>query len=96
MASFATFSRRIFIVLNIFAALFFLLGCINMYIDPAQWWFIALLGLFFGALSLAPYAWYGSLMLRFPAVTDIATDDRALMPLMFEPGTAAMPVPISQ
>jgi hypothetical protein len=32
-------------------------------------------------------------MLRFPAVTDIATADRGPMPLVFEPGTQAMPAP---
>lgn len=56
-------------------------------------WGRALAGLLFGALSLVPYAWYGSLMLRYPAVTDIATADRGLMPLVFEPGTQAMPAP---
>ena len=58
-----------------------------------QGWGKALTGLLFGAVSLLPYAWYGSLALRYPAVTDIATTDRGLMPLMFEPGTAAMPAP---
>ena len=56
-------------------------------------WGSALAGLLFGALSLAPYAWYGSLTLRYPAVTDIATADRGPMPLVFEPGTQAMPAP---
>ena len=58
-----------------------------------QGWGRALAGLLFGAVSLLPYAWYGSLMLQYPAVTDIATTDRGLMPLVFEPGTAAMPAP---
>jgi hypothetical protein len=56
-------------------------------------WGSALAGLLFGALSLSPYAWYGSLMLRYPSVTDIATADRGPMPLVFEPGTQAMPPP---
>ena len=56
-------------------------------------WGRALAGLLFGAVSLLPYAWYGSLMLQYPVVTDIATTDRGLMPLVFEPGTAAMPAP---
>jgi endonuclease/exonuclease/phosphatase family metal-dependent hydrolase len=47
MAIFATFTRRLFIVLNLFAAFLFLLACANMYINPAEWWFIAMLGLFF-------------------------------------------------
>ena len=58
-----------------------------------QGWGRALAGLLFGTLSLLPFAWYGSLMLTYPAVTDIATADRGSMPLVFEPGTQAMPPP---
>lgn len=58
-----------------------------------QGWSRALTGLVFGLLCLVPFAWYGNLALRYPAVTDIATTDRGLMPLVFEPGTAAMPPP---
>lgn len=58
-----------------------------------QGWGRALTGLLFGAISLLPHAWYGNLALRYPPATDIATTDRSLMPLMFEPGTAAMPAP---
>nr|WP_295883084.1 DUF1499 domain-containing protein [uncultured Devosia sp.] len=58
-----------------------------------QGWGRALAGLLLGTVSLAPYAWYGGLMLRYPAVTDIATTDRGPMPLVFEPGTQAMPPP---
>jgi endonuclease/exonuclease/phosphatase family metal-dependent hydrolase len=47
MAFLAKFTRRLFIFLNILAAIFFLLACINMFIDPGEWWFIAILGLFF-------------------------------------------------
>lgn len=58
-----------------------------------QGWGRALAGLLFGLISLVPFGWYGSLMLRYPPVTDIATTDRGLMPLVFEPGTAMMPPP---
>lgn len=58
-----------------------------------QGWGRALTGLLFGAISLLPHAWYGSLALRYPPATDIGTTDRAQMPLLFEPGTAAMPAP---
>lgn len=58
-----------------------------------QGWSRALTGLFFGIICLAPFAWYGNLALRYPPVTDIATSDRGLLPLVFEPGTAAMPPP---
>ncbi|MHA4844680.1 endonuclease/exonuclease/phosphatase family protein [Flavitalea antarctica] len=47
MSFFAKFTRRLFIFLNILAVVFFLLACINMYINPGEWWFIAILGLFF-------------------------------------------------
>jgi endonuclease/exonuclease/phosphatase family metal-dependent hydrolase len=47
MSFLAKFTRRLFIILNILAAIFFLLACINMFIDPGEWWFIAILGLFF-------------------------------------------------
>jgi hypothetical protein len=58
-----------------------------------QGWGRALSGLLFGAVALLPYAYYGSLVLRYPAVTDIATASRGPMPLVFEPGTARMPPP---
>ncbi len=45
MSIFSSFARRAFIVLNIGAALLFLLACTNWFINPAEWWFIALLGL---------------------------------------------------
>jgi len=58
-----------------------------------QGWNKALTGLFFGLICLAPFGWYGNLALKYPPVTDIATTTRGLMPLVFEPGTAAMPPP---
>jgi len=56
-------------------------------------WGKAFAGLFLGLLCLAPFGWYGYLAATTPAVTDIATTDRGLMPLVFEPGTASMPPP---
>ncbi|MGV8833413.1 MAG: DUF1499 domain-containing protein [Devosia sp.] len=56
-------------------------------------WGKALLGLFFGLFCLAPFVWYGNLAAKYPPVTDIATTTRGLLPLVFEPGTAAMPPP---
>jgi hypothetical protein len=75
------------------AVLTALLALARLWQTGDQGWGRALAGLFLGAMSLSPYAWYGSLMLRFPAVTDIATADRGPMPLVFEPGTQAMPAP---
>lgn len=56
-------------------------------------WGKALGGLFLGLLCLLPYGWFGSLAMRYPPVTDIATAERRIMPLVFEPGTTAMPPP---
>ncbi|KKB80703.1 hypothetical protein VW29_17045 [Devosia limi DSM 17137] len=56
-------------------------------------WGKAFAGLFLGLLCLAPFGWYGYLGATTPAVTDIATAERGLMPLVFEPGTADMPPP---
>lgn len=58
-----------------------------------QGWGRALVGLLLGAMSLLPYGWYGALLLRYPAVTDIATTSRGALPLVFEPGLQAMPAP---
>jgi hypothetical protein len=56
-------------------------------------WGLAVGGLALGLVCLAPFGWYGSLALRYPAVTDIATADRSELPLLFEPGMTAMPAP---
>jgi hypothetical protein len=58
-----------------------------------QGWSKALVGLFLGAVCLFPFVWYGSLLMRYPAVTDLATTDRGLLPLIFEPGLQNMPPP---
>ncbi len=47
MSILSSFSRRIFIVLNIVAVVVFLVACVNWFINPADWWFVALLGLGF-------------------------------------------------
>lgn len=39
------FSKRIFIVANIILVAIFLLACLNGYLNPTQWWWIAVLGL---------------------------------------------------
>ncbi len=41
------FTKRIFIITNILVAVFFLLACTNIFLNPQQWWFIAVLGLAF-------------------------------------------------
>ncbi len=47
MSKFRTFSRRLFIIGNIIAVIFFLLACANVFLHPGKWWFLALLGLVF-------------------------------------------------
>jgi len=42
-----TITKRILIVLNIIASVFYLLSCLAPYVDPTDSWMIALLGLFF-------------------------------------------------
>lgn len=58
-----------------------------------QGWRKALAGLFLGLLCLAPFGYYGSLALRYPVVTDIATATRGELPLIFEADTVNMPAP---
>jgi hypothetical protein len=75
------------------AVLVSLVALARLWQSGDQGWGKALAGLLFGTLSLLPYAWYGNLMLAYPPVTDIATTDRGLLPLGFEPGMQAMPAP---
>jgi endonuclease/exonuclease/phosphatase family metal-dependent hydrolase len=44
---FRKITKRIFIIINIVTACVFLLACCNSFLNPQQWWFIALLGLAF-------------------------------------------------
>jgi len=49
---FRRITKRVFISINIAAAVLFLLACCNAFLNPQQWWFIALLGLAFPFLLL--------------------------------------------
>lgn len=89
---------RTFLVVASFACLMAALAVLSAIIALAriwhtgdQGWSRALIGLFLGLLCLSPFAWYGSLALRNPQVTDISTVPRGELPLIFEPDTAAMP-----
>lgn len=75
------------------AVLASLVALVRLWRSGDQGWSKALLGLALGLLCLLPFAFYGALALRYPPVTDIATADRSLLPLVFEPGTAQMPPP---
>src|SRR3982750_4284378 len=41
------FTRRLLIVINVVAVIFFLLACLAAYLDPQNWWFISWLALAF-------------------------------------------------
>jgi endonuclease/exonuclease/phosphatase family metal-dependent hydrolase len=49
-------TKRIFIIINISIAVFFLLSCANAFLHPERWWFFALLGLVFPFLLLITFA----------------------------------------
>lgn len=70
-----------------------IIALVRLWQTGDQGWSKALLGLALGTICLLPFAYYGALANQYPPVTDIATADRSLLPLIFEPGTAAMPPP---
>jgi len=80
-------------IVALLAVVVSVIALVRLWQSGDQGWGRALIGLFFGTVSLLPYAWYGNLALTYPAVTDIATTDRGLMPLVFDPGMQAMPPP---
>ena len=45
--SYRRFAKIVFVILNILAALVFLLGCLAPYLHPSKWWLISLSGLAF-------------------------------------------------
>jgi endonuclease/exonuclease/phosphatase family metal-dependent hydrolase len=49
---FRKITKRVFIIINIIAGCVFLLACCNSFLNPQQWWFIAMLGLAFPFLLL--------------------------------------------
>ena len=77
----------------LFALLISLIALARLWHTGDQGWGKALAGLALALLCLAPFGWYGSLTLRYPPATDMATTERGALPLVFEPGTAAMPAP---
>ena len=93
-------SSDVFLVVALFAgavaALAVLAACIGLvrlWHTGDQGWSKALSGLFLGLICLAPFAYYGAQVLRYPIVTDIATAPRSELPLIFEPDMANMPAP---
>ncbi|HEY0039244.1 MAG TPA: endonuclease/exonuclease/phosphatase family protein [Flavisolibacter sp.] len=51
-ATYRRITKTIFLILNIIAAIVFLLACLAPELDPVQWWFISLLGLGFGFILI--------------------------------------------
>ena len=80
-------------VMAILAVLTALVALARLWWSGDKGWGLALAGLVLGLISLLPYGFYGQLLLRYPPVTDIATADRATMPLLFDPAMASMPPP---
>ncbi|MBA2744673.1 MAG: endonuclease/exonuclease/phosphatase family protein [Flavisolibacter sp.] len=51
-ASYKRITRKLFVILNILAAVAFLLSCLAPHLDPGDWWFISIIGLGFAFLSI--------------------------------------------
>ena len=47
MASLRNYTKRFFILLNLFTGVLFVLACCNAFLHPDKWWFISLLAFFF-------------------------------------------------
>lgn len=75
------------------ALLIALVALVHLWVSGDEGWVPALRGLVLALVCLVPFAWYGSLALRLPPVTDIATTARDQLPLVLEPDTVAMPPP---
>jgi endonuclease/exonuclease/phosphatase family metal-dependent hydrolase len=58
MANLRTFTRRLFITLNILTVILFLLACASSFLHPDRWWLISLLGLIFPLLLLLVLAFF--------------------------------------
>ncbi len=75
------------------ALLVSLIAIVRLWYTGDQGWGRAIAGLFLVLICLTPFGYYGSLALRYPLVTDIATVQRGDLPLIFDTETAAMPPP---
>ncbi len=53
-----TFTKRLFIIINIVVAALFLLACSNVFLRPDKWWFVSLLGLLFPLLLLLVFGFF--------------------------------------
>lgn len=55
---FRKITKRIFIIINVGVAGIFLVACCNSFLNPQQWWFVALLGLAFPFLLVAVFFFF--------------------------------------
>ena len=70
-----------------------LFALVRLWHTGDQGWGRTFGGLILGLICLMPVAYFTALALKFPVVTDIATTDRGLLPLVLEPDTTTMPPP---
>lgn len=57
---FRRFTKKFFIIVNVFVAIFYLIGCYNKWFNPATWWFLGFfnLGAFYLLLILMGFAFF--------------------------------------
>ena len=51
-ATYRRVTKKIFLVLNILAAVCFLMACAAPYVNPKQWWFVSIMGLGFAFIII--------------------------------------------
>jgi endonuclease/exonuclease/phosphatase family metal-dependent hydrolase len=56
--AFRKITKRVFIIINICFVVVFLLACLNIYLNPQQWWPVALLGLGFPFLLIIVFGFF--------------------------------------
>ncbi|MFN8288834.1 MAG: endonuclease/exonuclease/phosphatase family protein [Chitinophagaceae bacterium] len=75
-ARFRVFTKKVFIIINLVLVFLLLLSCLVPYLDPAEWWFIAYLGLAFPFLLflnlLCVAGWLIILRPRYALLSGIA------------------------
>lgn len=57
---FRRFTKKFFIIVNVFVAIFYLIGCYNKWFNPVTWWFLGFfnLGAFYLLLILMGFAFF--------------------------------------
>lgn len=70
-----------------------LIALVHLWFSGDQGWGRAFMALVLALLCSPPFIYVAIQLERFPAVTDMATTSRTLLPLTLEPNTAQMPAP---